>query len=245
MYPNAPNVRRYEKIVRFSYDRCREGRLARQGERRLAITGRRPPGIRAVLGSASLLRRSATPLPRVEGRAARTEAEAGEVEDEIAEQVGTLEEADETAWEQSRSAPSSGCRPTIQNLVAALLRRWGLTFSGLAEVSTGRIAASMSRVPRPARNGAASDRRPSEAPCRGQDECRQRAVRSWRCSGITDAGFRLVGRLHVGGPSGDAKPGTAPLTLVDLLHTRESWETTSALTMWRCCRRVILAAPGA
>jgi restriction system protein len=125
MYPNAPTIRRYEKIVRFStIGPVKAGWLVKQNAIwHLTEEGRRayeqfPDPAAFFLEARRLYRawRAEQPEP---------ETEVDDVEQEIVERVGTLEEADETAWEQIRQHLVRMPPYDFQNLVAALLRAMG------------------------------------------------------------------------------------------------------------------------
>jgi restriction system protein len=127
MYPNAPTVRRYEKIVRFStIGAVKAGWLVKENaiwhitdEGRHAYQQFPDPG--DFFREARRLYRAW----RAEQPEPEAESEADDVQSEIVEQVGTLEEAVETAWEQIRDHLVRMPPYDFQNLVAALLRAMG------------------------------------------------------------------------------------------------------------------------
>jgi restriction system protein len=127
MYPNAPNIRRYEKIVRFStIGAVKAGWLVKEsGVWHITDEGRRAyeriPDPQAFFAESSRLYR----VWKREQPPPESDAEADEAEAEVAEQVATLEEAGETAWEQIRDHLVRMPPYDFQNLVAALLRAMG------------------------------------------------------------------------------------------------------------------------
>jgi restriction system protein len=127
MYPNDPNVRRYGRIVRFStIGPVKAGWLVKENATwRITEDGRRAydefTDPEALFREARRLYRAW----RAERPEPEVETEVDEAEAEIAEKVGTLEEADETAWEQIREHLIRMPPYEFQKLVAALLRAMG------------------------------------------------------------------------------------------------------------------------
>jgi restriction system protein len=125
MYPNSPNVRRYEKIVRFStIGPVKAGWLVKEnGVWHLTEEGRQAYGQFTDPAAFFLEARRLYKAWKREQPVLEDETE--DVEAEVAEKVGTLEEADEQAWEQIREHLVRMPPYDFQNLVAALLRAMG------------------------------------------------------------------------------------------------------------------------
>jgi len=125
MYPNAPTVRRYDKVVRFStIGAVKAGWLVKEN----AVWHITDEGRRAYeqFPDPGDFFREARRLYRAwRAEQPDPEPEVDDVEPEIVEQVGTLEEADETAWEQIRQHLIRMPPYDFQNLVAALLQAMG------------------------------------------------------------------------------------------------------------------------
>lgn len=133
-YPNRPGVQRYDRIVRFSTIPCVKSGWMLKSEGRWTLT---EEGRKAFdqYGDPATFRRAATEGYRKWKRARGTE-ESGSEKDEFAEQApsayGTLEEAEERAFQEIKAHIIEMDPYDFQQLVAGLVRGMGHSVDWIA-----------------------------------------------------------------------------------------------------------------
>lgn len=169
-YPNRPQVRRYEKIVRFStIPSVKSGWLVKDkglwsltDEGRTALESFRDP---------ERLMRESVRLYQAWKKTRPEPDEEAEAEEETVEAATTWEEAEDTAWTEIRSYVGQMPPYDFQHLVAALLRAMG--YYVLWDAPVGPDGGDRpDRSFRSARDGESADQGAGKAP-RGQDRRRR------------------------------------------------------------------------
>jgi restriction system protein len=123
MYPNRPNVRRYEKIVRFSTIGAVKAGWLVKDRRSWSLTGEgRAAFVR--FGNPEAFMRETHRLYRA-WKAEQPGAGTEDQEEEAGAAVATLEEAEEAAWVQIEAFLEGMSPYDFQELVAGLLRGMG------------------------------------------------------------------------------------------------------------------------
>lgn len=129
-YPNRPNVRRYERIVRFMTITPVKAGWMVKSRGRWSITDEGGQAYDQFQDPEAFLRESVR-LYR-EWKKAQPEETQEETQDEVPEASATLEEAEETAWTEIQDYLQKMPPYEFQDLVAALLKAMGYYVSFVA-----------------------------------------------------------------------------------------------------------------